>query len=199
MDAGWVVRARWRRRGAWLWPAFVVMTVADGVVGYLLPLSGQTQSVATGWVAGLCINVIGVVLLSRPLGMLIGRLRPDVPAVVTRDYGGTIVVVGVFAALALAGLAHHASLTAERRAMDEATARARAWIGYRAPAQFRRHLALLDTFAIQPGSVYRTCVPSLGPSAPREYCVIVNLAAPFPHGVRFAGSEPNYLFARGMG
>lgn len=199
MDGGWVARVRWRRRGAWLWPAFVALTVADGVVGHLLPLSGRTQSPATGIVAGLCVNVVGVLLLSRPLGALIRRRRPDLPDVVARNYGGTLVVACVFAAFLAAGLAHHGSLAAEQRAAREAMARAQAWIGDRAPARFRRNLALVDAFAIQPGSVYRSCVPSMVGARLREYCVIVNLDVPFPQGVRFAGSEPNSVFSEGVG
>ncbi|HEV3129283.1 MAG TPA: hypothetical protein VGY32_09890 [Solirubrobacteraceae bacterium] len=197
--SGWLARARWRRRGAWLWPAFVVLTLADALVGRLLPFSGNTQSVATGAVAGLCLNVVGVILLSRPLGWLIRRLRPSVPNVVARNYGGSIVVIAVFVALSSAGLAHRSSVLAERRAMQEAVARAQAWIGDRAPAPFRRNLALVDMFAIQAGSVYRSCVPSQAPSGPRDYCVIVNLSAPFAGSVKFAGSEPNSMFSAGVG
>src|SRR3954454_9237497 len=32
----WVARARWRLRGAMLWPAFVVVTLVDGFVLYRL-------------------------------------------------------------------------------------------------------------------------------------------------------------------
>jgi hypothetical protein len=199
MDAGWVVRARWRRRGAWLWPAFILLTVADGLIGHLLPLSGTTQTIATGLVVGLCVNVVGVILLSRPLGALIRRFRGDLPSVVARNYGGTLVVSAVFVAFACAGLAHHGSVLADSRAMREAITRAQAWIGDRAPAQFRRHVALLDTFAIQPGSMYRSCVPGLGHVPMRNYCVIVDLGKPFPRGVRFAGSEPNSMFSEGVG
>jgi hypothetical protein len=195
----WLTRVRWRHRGAWLWPSFVVLTIADGIVGHLLPLAGTTQSVATGAVAGLCLNVIGVILLSRPFGMLIRRVRPSVPFVVARNYGGTIVVVAVFVALTSAGFAHRGSMQAEQRALQETVARAQAWIGDRAPAQFRRNLALIDTFAIQPGSVYRSCVPSQRQRPPGYYCVIVNLAAPFGRSVRFAGTEPNSMFSAGLG
>src|SRR5437764_8399226 len=148
MEGAWVVRARWRRRGAWLWPAFVVLTVADGLVGRLLPVSGPSQSWAAGAVAGLCLNVVGVILFSRPLAMLIRRLRPDLPDVVARNYGGTAVVVAVFVASVSAGLVHHQAVTADRNSMREAVARAQAWIGDRAPTQFRRNVALVDTFAI---------------------------------------------------
>lgn len=199
MESAWVVRARWRRRGAWLWPAFVILTMADGVVGHLLPVAGINQSWAAGAVAGLCLNVVGVILLSRPLGMLIRRLRPDFPQVVARNYGGTLVVIAVFVGFACAGLVHRQSVMADRSAMREAVARAQAWIGDRAPSPFRRHLGLVDTFAIEPGSLYRTCVPNLSPGPARAFCVVVNLQAPFARSVRFAGSEPNYLFGQGVG
>ena len=199
MDSAWVVRARWRRRGAWLWPAFAILTVADGVVGHLLPVAGVTQSWAAGAVAGLCLNVVGVILLSRPLGVLIRRLRPDLPRVVARNYAGTAVVVAVFVGFACAGLVHRQSVIADRSAMREAVARAQAWIGDHAPSQFRRHLGLVDTFAMQTGSLYRSCVPGLVTGQARAFCVVVNLNAPFANSVRFAGSEPNYLFGQGVG
>ncbi len=81
--------------------------------------------------------------------------------------------------------------------MREATARAQAWIGDRAPAEFRRNVEELDTYAIQPGSVYRTCVPS--PHRSRSYCVIVKTYLPFARSVTFAGYEPNSVFAAGLG
>ena len=36
----WPSRVRWRLRGAWMWPAFVVLTLADGLVLHLLPPVG---------------------------------------------------------------------------------------------------------------------------------------------------------------
>jgi hypothetical protein len=178
---------------------FVLTVVADGLVGKLLPLAGQTQRVATGLVVGLCLNVVGVLLLSRPLAMAVRRVRPDLPTVVARNYGGTTVVVAISVALLGAGLAHRGTAMADQRAMREAVTRAQAWIGDRAPAPFRRNVALVDTFAIQPGAVYRSCVPSLVSGRMRNYCVIVDLTKPFPDGVRFAGSEPNYVFSQGVG
>jgi hypothetical protein len=80
--------------------------------------------------------------------------------------------------------------------MQDAITRARAWIGDRAPAEFRRNVDHTDTYAIERG-IYRTCVPSA--VRPRSYCVIVDTSAPFPNGVRFAGYEPNSEFAAGTG
>ena len=62
--------------------------------------------------------------------------------------------------------------------MQDAIKRAQAYIGDRAPAEFRRNLAYVDTFAIQPGSIYRTCVPS--DYRRRTYCVIVKTTCRSP-------------------
>ena len=197
MDGGWLVRLRWRRRGAWLWPAFAALTVVDAVVGHELPASGDTESLPAAAIAALVLNLIAVLLLSRPLGALLRRFRGDLPGFVARNYAGTGVVFAVTAALLVVGLAHHDSIMANQRAMRDAIARAQAWIGDRAPAAFRRNVELLSTFTIQPGSVYRSCV--LSSDGRRSYCVIVNTSVPFPRGVRFDGYEPNAVFSQGVG
>ena len=197
IGGGWFVRLRWRRRGAWLWPMFVAMTVADGIIGHALPPAGDSQSLAAAALAGLVINLIGVLLLSRPLGALLRRVRKDLPNVVARNYAGTSVVLAISAAILGVGLAHHASVVADQNALRDATTRAQAWIGDRAPPQFRGNVREVDTFAIQPGSIYRACVPS--DDRTRTYCVIVKTYLPFARSVRFAGYEPNSVFAEGVG
>jgi hypothetical protein len=197
MDAAWLVRARWRRRGAWLWPAFVALTATDAVVGHLLPPVGESQTVVSAALTGLVANLLGVLLLSRPVGAAVRRIRPDLPAVVARDYAGTIVVLAVAVAITVAGLIHHSSVVADRQAMRDAMVRAQAWIGDRAPAEFRRNLDFVDMFAIQQGSIYRACVPS--DDRTRSYCVIVNRRLRFDQSVRFSGYEPNSVFGQGVG
>jgi hypothetical protein len=196
MDGGWLVRLRWRRRGAWLWPAFVVMTVADGVIWHVWPPSGDRQSIVPGMLVGLMLNLLAVLFLSRPGGALLRRRRPDLPSVVARNYAGTSGVIAVSAAVLAAGALHHATIVSNQSAMQDATARAQAWIGDRAPDAFRRHLDRLDTFAIEPGSIYRTCAAS---GDGRSYCVIVRVHMPFDRSVRFDGYEPNSVFAEGLG
>jgi hypothetical protein len=197
MDSVWLSRFRWRRRGAWLWPAFVALIAVDAVIGHLLPPVGQKQSIPAAALAGLLLNLIGVILLSRPLGMLLRRRRPDLPMTVARDYGGTAVVVLVSAVLLGVGLGHRSSITSEQRTMRDAVVRAQAFIGDRAPDQFRRNVALIDAVTIQPGSIYRMCVP--GARDRRTYCVIVDTQLPFARSVRFAGYEPNWSVAAGTG
>jgi hypothetical protein len=197
MERGWLHRLRWRRRGAWLWPMFIVLTAVDAAVGHARPPTGDTETVAAAALAGLFFNLLAVLLLSRPVGALIRRARPDLPTVVARDYAGTLMIGTVTALLLTAGLIHHSAVVANANAMRDATVRAQAWIGDRAPAEFRRNLTLPDTYAIQPGSIYRTCVPS--DDRTRSYCVIVKTYLPFAQSVSFDGHTPNAVFAQGTG
>jgi hypothetical protein len=195
MDGASLHRLRWRLRGAWLWPAFVALTIADAVVGHMLPPAGDGQSVVSAALVALVLNLIAVILLSRPLGAVLKRARGDLPSIVARDYAGTTVVVVIALALLTAGLLHRSTLQAQRSTMYDAIKRAQAYIGDRAPAQFRRNLELVDTFVIQQGSIYRTCVPS--DDRKRTYCVIVNDKLPFARSVSFGGYEPNEVMSAG--
>jgi hypothetical protein len=195
MERAWLRRMRWRRRGAWMWPAFALAVLADALIGHWLPPSGETQTVPAAALAATVLNLIGLVLLSRLLGALLRRARPDLPKVVARDYGGTIVIVAIGAALLVAGLVHRPSVLAHRKALGDAIARAQAFIGDRAPAEFRRNLEFVSTFAIEQGSIYRVCVPN--EARVRTYCVVVKMSMPFGTGVRFDGYESNAEFSAG--
>jgi hypothetical protein len=197
MDGGWVRRMRWRWRGAWLWPAFAAATIADAVIGHALPAQGDSQSLAATALAALVLNLLGVILLSRPVGMLIRRHRRDMPLLIARNYGGTVVVAAITAAFLTAGVAHHQAVVSNQRALRDAIVRAQAWIGDRAPPTFRRNVQFVDMFAIEPGRIYRVCVPNQDGS--RTYCVIVDDQLPFASSVRFGGYEPNASFSEGVG
>lgn len=196
MDGAWLHRARWRWRGALLWPAFVLAVPADAAIVHLRPFLGDRQSVIGGVLAGMLINLLGVVLLARPCGLLVRRLRRDMPIEVARNYGGTFVVAAITLGLLAIGTARHNGIVSRRRALNDAVARAQAYIGDRAPAEFRANAGDPDTFTIEAGVLYRTCVPSR--DRPRYYCVIVRPRLPAARSVVPAGSEPNAVFAEGM-
>jgi hypothetical protein len=195
MDGAWLARARWRWRGAWLWPAFVITAVLDGVVAHARPFAGDTQGFFGGLLAGLIINLLAVVCCSGALGKVLRRRRTDLPVAVARNYGGTFAVATVSVALAAIGVARHGGIAARQRALADAIVRAEAFIGDHAPATFRADATRTDTFTIQAGEIYRTCVSS--PDGRRAYCVIVKPRLPLAQSVVFAGSEPNWLFSEG--
>jgi hypothetical protein len=190
-----LVRLRWRRAGAWLWPSFVLLTIADAAIGHGLPPAGSTETLFAAALLGLVLNVLGVLLLSRPIGWALRRARPELPRFVARDYAGTFVVMAVTGALLLAGAMHRPAIQAERRAMQDAIVRAQAWIGDRAPDEFRRNLEFVSVLAIQGGTIYRACVPNVQNT--KSYCVIVDRTKPFDQSVRFSGYEPNATLASG--
>ncbi len=180
-----------------MWPSFIALTLLDALIGNQLPPSGDSQTLVGAALVAMFLNLMGVILLSRPVGMLVRRRRRDLPMLIARDYGGTLVLLAITALLVLAGLAHRPAIDANRSAMRDAIARAQAWIGDRAPDQFRRDVSLVSVYAIEPGSIYRACVPSS--EGPRTYCVVVDTRRPFGRSVSFAGYEPNSLLSQGTG
>ncbi|MBV9603828.1 MAG: hypothetical protein JO027_01905 [Solirubrobacterales bacterium] len=190
-----LVRMRWRRAGAWLWPLFVVLTFVDATIGHALPPAGSTESLAAAALLGLVVNLFGVLFLSRPIGWVLRRLRTDMPSVVARDYAGTLVVLAVSASLLVAGLVHRPAIQASRLAMQDAIVRAQAFIGDRAPDEFRRNLQFVSVLSIQGAMIYRACVPN--PERTKSYCVVVDRSQPFDRSVKFSGYEPNATLASG--
>ncbi len=196
MDAAWPRRMLWRRRGAWMWPTFVLAVVADAIIGHALPPSGDSETAVAAAIAGLVLNTLGVIVLSFPLAALIRRRRRDLPMVVARDYAGTAIVAAVTVVLLGVGLSHHSTVTRDASAQRDAIVRAQAYIGDRAPDVFRRNLQWVSVYPIEPGSIYRACVPSV--DGLRTYCVIVNTRLPLARSVTFSGYEPNSLFSEGV-
>jgi hypothetical protein len=196
MDGAWLYRARWRWRGALLWPTFAAAVFVDGAIALVRPFAGDSLSFGSGMLTGMILNLLGVLLLSRPLGGLLRRWRRDMPVQVARNYAGTLVVVLVSAGLLAVGAVRHAAILSDQRVLDDAIVRAAAYIGARAPAEFRVDAGETDTFVIQPGVLYRTCVPSH--YRPRYYCVIVRPRLPLAQSVVPAGGEPNSVFGQGV-
>jgi hypothetical protein len=200
MDAASLTRLRWRLRGAWMWPSFVILTLADGVIAHLLPAYGDRESLIAGWVIGLIQTLIAIVVLTPTLGWVVRRVRKDMPKVVARNYAGTGICVAVTLALLTVGIAHRHVVTADNAALQDATARAEAYIGDRAPAAFQavQH-DLIETYEVQPPEIYRVCVGASPDTGFRWYCVVVDRSKPFGQGVKYDGSEPNSLLSEGTG
>jgi hypothetical protein len=177
MDGVALTRLRWRLRGAWMWPSFIVLTLLDGLALHARPIVGDHDSFIAGWLLGFI----------------------DMPKVVARDYAGAGVIVAATLALLGGGLAHHHVVTADQAALTDATARAEAYIGDHAPARFISPLRSLDSYAVQSPTIYRICAAADQQSrnGANFYCVVVNRSAPFGRGVRYDGSESNALISEG--
>ena len=81
-------RLRWRLRGAWQWPTFVVLTVVDAVLLVRLPFQGEGADLFGALIVAGFFNVLAVALLAPLGGMLLRRRRRDLPFMIARDYAG---------------------------------------------------------------------------------------------------------------
>jgi len=167
-----LTRLRWRRRGAWQWPALWLLTLADALVLHWLPFSGDDGSplIAGFLVAGFA-NLAIVAVLGPALGTALRRRRGDLPRSVAADRAATALMTALLALLVGAGLAHRPVVEgADRDATQQLTA-ARSWFARNAPPQFRAGIGHEDVFS-HSADLFRTCIPGADPD--RHLCVFVN-------------------------
>ncbi len=199
MERASLTRLRWRLRGAWQWPAFVVLLLVDAALMHLLPIAGDGTDLFAAVVLALLFNLVAVAALAPAFGWLWRRRRPDLPIVVARDRGGTLAVVLVTVAVAAAGIGHHARVGDQRQQLAlQAMAVAR-YVGHRTEPsyrQYRAHLDAMDTIPFGDG-LYRTCVPGDDPS--RALCLFVRTDQSPPGVTEDPSREPNATFVQSSG
>ncbi len=184
-------RLRWRLRGAWLGPAFVTLCVVDAVVLARLPFQGEGGDLYGALIAAGFINLVAVILLAPLGGLLLRRVRPDLPRLIAREYGGTAALLIVLGVLIAGGLAHRAELTAERADLVAVRVAVERYVAAEEP-RFRSGLASISTLRLEPEH-YRACV--FGPEE-LPICVFVNTDQS-PAGVqRDPARDPNEALTR---
>lgn len=193
MERQWLSRLRWRRRGAWQWPAFAVLTVVDAVIVHELPLAGDRTA---GWIPALLVaaffNLLAVAVLAPLAGVLVRRRRADLPAIVARDRAGTVALVGVTAVLLGIGLAHRSDREAHQEQLAAVSLAVRRYVAHQAPSRYRRHIE--EATFVHLGDIYRSCVP--GGAAGRSLCLFVD-PAQSPPGIRVdPNPAPNATFVQ---
>lgn len=167
----WWTRLRWRMRGAWLWPAFVVLTVVDGVLLTRLPPYGSgPRDIVSGVLLAGFLNLFLVAVVAPLLGRRLRRRRSDLPRVVANDYAGTALIWAAAFAFVIGGLLHRPAVLGEQEDRRAQFAAVHAYISASAP-EYQPGLRAVDSLRIEP-DVYRTCVPGSDPKRP--LCLIVN-------------------------
>ena len=186
--AGRLRRLRWRMSGAWLWPAFVVVTVLEMALLHWLPIEGE----GSRWIAGLllagCLNLLAVVLLGGLGSVALRRVRPALPKVIADDRAGLAALGVVGLAFLAAGLVHRPELAADRAAFAEQSRAVRRWVDANANEFARAHVQAADTVQVDQG-LYRTCVPQ--PDPKRWLCLIVDTSHRPPRVKRDTSRESN--------
>jgi hypothetical protein len=184
-------RLRWRLRGAWLWPTFVLATLLETALLHALPVQGES----TGWISALlvagCMNLVAVVVLGGPGGLLLRRKRPDLPKVVAADYAGTAALGVVAVGLVVAGLVHRPVIVDRQAAFDEQLLAVHRWVAQHGDAFANAHVSQADTVAVDE-DLFRTCVPGRDPK--RWLCLVVDTTQSPPVVKRDINREPNADF-----
>jgi hypothetical protein len=173
----WPRRLKWRLRGAWMWPTFAVLTIAEGVVLHELPPTGfRIPDVVIGSILALFANRFLVCAIAPWIAKrLVARDRQAgrerFPPEVYLDRTATaLLVLGAVGVLA-AGLGNIRVSTAETDALKEAGDRAEAYVNAHADPEVKQRLNGANSARLGDG-FFRVCVPRI--DARRQYCVFVD-------------------------
>ena len=188
----WPARLRWRMTGAWLLPAFLVLTPLEGLVLTRLPFygtDGPGTFVAGVLVAGF-LNLGLVAILAPLLARRLRRRRPDLPRVVAGDLAGSRLLLVGLLALVVAGMAHRPAVMDAERDLAAQYAAVHDYVVTQAP-EYRPALPTLDAMRMEE-NLFRSCVAS---ADPREWLCLFVETDQEPAGVRLDPDRaPNSVY-----
>ena len=185
----WRSRARWRFRGALLWPAFWLLTLFDALMLGRLPIAGDggTAFVPALLLAGF-FNLLAVAIVAPLAAALLRRRRADLPRVVATDHAGTVLLLCVTAGLFAGGLIHRGERHENEHDLLVQRAAALEFMRRSAPPEYRRSLPATTTIKME-DELFRTCTPSDDPD--RWFCVYVATDTSPPGVTADANRESN--------
>jgi len=193
----WPARLRWRLRGATMWPAFVVVTLLDGVLLHLLPPIGTGIPVIGGILLATFGNLVLIGAAAPFIARRIGARRPGPPASpqavreVLVDRVGTALLVAALLGIVAAGLGNREVVVSETNATDENARAVRDYVLARGDSELKRNLETANTIRLADG-YFRTCVAR--DDRRRYFCLYVDTTKE-PTGVTpDQSAEPNSLF-----
>jgi hypothetical protein len=196
----WARRLVWRLRGAWMWPAYAVLTLLDAVILHELPpVSGGVDFIPALILSSFCnLFLMGAVApwLARRLAR---REQADggngVPQAVRteilKDRTAAIMLGVTTLGLIAAGLAAQPLIVSETKETERNAELVRDHVVAEAPAQVRRNLDTANTIKLEDG-YFRTCVSY--DDRTRAYCLFVDVDAEPPLVKRDPSTLPNQEF-----
>jgi hypothetical protein len=162
----WPNRMRWRLRGAWMWPSFLVLTLLDGFLLHKLPPVREGVDLIPGILLATFGNLILIGGVAPWLARRTWKRRPAAEPgappkaqleVLTDRIGTGLLVASVFGILA-AGLAARPTIVVETDQRERAAEELRSYVEGHGDEELRRNLEASDTRRYADG-YYRTCIP----------------------------------------
>ena len=161
----WPTRVRWRLRGAWMWPTFVVLTLLDGVVLHLLPPVQTGVDLIPGILIAVFGNLVLVGAIAPWLAKRIWARRPEptpgAPPIaqveVLTDRVGTGLLLASLVGVIAAGLAARPLVVAETDARERAADAILDVVARSDNAELARNVETAQTARLAEG-YFRTCI-----------------------------------------
>ena len=193
----WARRLRWRLRGAWVWPAFVVLTVGDGLIMHALPPVRTGVGVVPGVILASFANLILVGAMAPWLARRLRRRRSGsapLPYEVLVDRTATALLAAGAVGLVAAGLAARPTIVSETEATEKNAEIVREHVLAEHNPEVIRNLDTANTIRLREG-YFRTCIAA--DDRTRAFCYFVD-TKPEPPTIREDPSPvPNTEFLDG--
>jgi hypothetical protein len=196
----WPARLRWRLRGAWMWPTFIVLTLVDGLMLHLLPPVRTGVDLIPGILLATFGNLVLIGALAPWLARRIAARRPAEAAPpappqagleVLTDRVGTALLVAGLAGIVAAGLATRPLVVSETENTEENARAVRDYVLRSGDAELIRNLETANTIRLEDGS-FRTCISRDDRS--RRFCMFVDPTEEPTTAKRDPSSEPNSAY-----
>jgi hypothetical protein len=161
----WPARMRWRLRGAWMWPTFVVITLLDGALLHRLPPVRTGVDLVPGILLATFGNLVLIGAVAPWLARRMWKRRPAAEAgappkaqleVLSDRIGTGLLVASVFGVLA-AGLAARPTVIAETDAKEEAARAIHVYVQESGDAELIRNEETAHAARLADGS-FRICI-----------------------------------------
>lgn len=193
----WLARARWRLRGAPLWPAFLALTVADALILHLLPPLREGVDLPPALIVASFANLFLVAMIAPWLARRLTAHRAGeagaAPYEVTLDRTAVALLACGAAGLVAAGLAARPLVVVETEARERASAAVADWVGVHGTAEVRANLDAANTIRLDE-DYFRVCIPLNDRT--RAACLFVDTHADRARVRRDRDTRPNQLYVR---
>jgi hypothetical protein len=198
----WPRRLRWRLRGAWMWPTFAALTIADAVLLHELPPWRTGVDPVPALLMATFGNLIIVGALAPWLLWMARRRARErgedaTPPEVSLDRLATGLLCAGTVAIVIVGLAARPATIVETEAREQNAREVRRYVQANAPPDVRANLdaGAANTIRLQEDGYYRNCVPY--EDRTRHFCFFVDTKTDPPTVRKDPSTLNNNDFLRG--
>ncbi len=195
----WPARIRWRLRGATMWPAFIAVTLIDGLILHLLPPIGTGVDL----IPAILLATFGNLVLIGALAPWLARrawarraaAEPGAPPRAQRevltDRIGTGLLLASIVGVIAAGLAARPTVVSETEDTQRNAEAFRNLVLHTGDAELIRNLETANTVRLRE-DYFRTCIAR--DDRRRYFCAFVDTGADPAQVTPDSSAEPNSIY-----